>query len=427
MGLGRLGGGEGVARFFSEVGAQVTVTDLKSEEELRQTIRRLKDLPIKYILGGHRAEDFQKQELVIRNPDVSRDSQFLAIARASKIPVEMDESLFLKLCPVPVIGVTGTRGKTTTTTLIGKMLEEAGYHTLLGGNLPGIATLSLLRQVTPKTKIVLELSSWQLQSLDENKLSPHIAVMTNIYPDHLNRYKNMEDYIADKKAIFKYQKEDDFLILNRENEITYGFAALTKSKVVWFKKSDWSQDWPLKIPGDHNRENAAAARAVGKILGIDDPVIRRAVGNFGGVPHRLEVVREFNGATYINDSTSTTPIAGIMALRAYSGRPIILIAGGNSKNLDLTEFAKEIVKRVKAVVLLEGTATSELESGIRGQESGMKILGKFNNFKEAVSVARNFAKPGDVVLLSPGCTSFGMFKNEFDRGEQFRKIVLSLK
>lgn len=426
MGLGRLGGGEGVARFFAEEGACVTATDLKEEKELREPLERLKGLPITYVLGKHRKEDFQKQDLVIRNPDVPRESEFLEIARENKIPIEMDESLFLKLCPVPVIGVTGTRGKTTTTTLIGEILKEGGYQTLLGGNLPGVATISLLRQITPQTKVVLELSSWQLQSLAQSKISPHIALITNIYPDHLNRYKDMDDYIADKKLIFAYQTEKDFLVLNQSDKIVKSFTFQAKAKIIWFKKGDWRPNWFLKIPGEHNRENASAALAVGKLLKVHEEIIKKAVGNFSGLPHRLEIVRQLGGVTYIDDSSSTTPIAGIMALRAHAGKPIILLAGGNSKKLDLSEFAQETSKRVKAVVLLEGTATGELESGIRNYESGIKILGRFSDFKEAILVAKNVAEPGDIVLLSPGCTSFAMFKNEFDRGEKFKKIVKSL-
>lgn len=426
MGLGHLGGGEGVARFFAEEGASVTVTDLKNEEELKETVLRLNGLPLGYVLGEHRREDFQNQDLIIRNPDVPRDSEFLKIAQVHEIPVEMDESLFLRLCPVPVIGVTGTRGKTTTTHLIGEILKGAGYHTLLGGNIPGVATLSLLRQITPRTKVVLELSSWQLQGLGEDKISPHIAVVTNIYPDHLNRYKNMEEYIADKKSIFEYQKGKDFLVLNQDDQIVKDFAKFTKSKIVWFKKDNWPKDWLLKIPGRHNRANASAALAVGRLLKIDDEITKKAVGNFKGLPHRLEIIRQLDGVTYVSDSTSTTPVAGIAALKVYEGKPIILIASGNSKNLDLSEFAAEIAKLVKAVVLLEGTATDELEAKLRGQSPRLKILGRFGEFNEAILAAKSVAKAGDVILLSPGCTSFRMFKNEFDRGEQFRKIIQAL-
>lgn len=429
MGLGILGGGAGLAKFLAELGAKVTVTDLKTETQLAPSLEKLRGLPIRYVLGKHQKKDFLESDLIIRNPDVSLDNKFLKLAQKKNISVVMDESLFLKLCPVSVIGVTGTRGKTTTTILIGEILKKANFPVLLGGNLPGVATLSLLPQITPQTKVVLELSSWQLQGLAWEKVSPHTAVITNIYPDHLNRYKSMADYIADKKIIFKYQKRDDFLILNKENEIVESLAAEAPSKIFWFKKADWPQSWPLKIPGAHNRENAAAAMTVGRLLKIDDKVIKEAVGNFPGVPHRLEVIRKINGVTFVNDTTATMPEAAIAALRAYAGQPIILICGGNSKNLDLTNFAKEIVKRVKAVVLLEGTATDELEKAIK-QYSNLAIndliLGRFNNLPQAVLVARKVTNSGDIVLLSPGCTSFGMFKNEFDRGEQFRQIVKSL-
>lgn len=426
MGLGVLGGGAGLARFFVELGAKVMVTDLKSEMDLAVSLESLKGLPITYVLGRHEEKDFLESDLIIRNPDVSKDSPYLKIAREAGVPVEMDESLFLQLCPVPVIGVTGTRGKTTTTTLIGEVLKKAGYPTLLGGNLQGIATLSLLSKITPKSRVVLELSSWQLQSFEWDKIASHIAVVTNIYPDHLNRYQSMDDYIADKKLIFKYQNSDDFLVLNKENEITRSFANKAKARVVWFKKDDWPKEWILKIPGDHNRENAAAALAVAQILGIDKEIVKEAVCSFGGVPHRIETIRELGGVTFINDTAATMPVAGIAALRAFNGKPIILICGGNTKKLDLTDFAKEITQKAKAVVLLEGTATDELQSSIINYKSSIKILGRFNDFKSAILTTKMAAKPGDVILLSPGCTSFGMFKNEFDRGEQFKRIVNQL-
>jgi len=442
MGLGLQGGGAGVARFFAEHGAKVTVTDLKTQKELASSLANLSDLSIKYVLGRHREEDFKNADLVIRNPDVSPDSPYLELARKSGVSVEMDESLFLRLCPNKknIIGVTGTRGKTTTTNLIGAILKEAGFHTLLGGNLRGVATLSLLDKIMPDSKVVLELSSWQLQGLDWDKISPHISVITNIYPDHLNRYKSMKDYIADKKIIFKYQNKNDFLVLNAENEITKSFAEEAKSKIIWFSLGAKLIHLPggilesFKLKGEHNLENLAAAYQMAKILRIDDKIIKEAVADFEGVPFRLEEVRVIDGVSFVNDTTSTMPVATIMALKAYEGRPIILIAGGASKNLDMSQMAKEIVERVKAVVFLEGSATDGLISQIKNRISHLpkgqkkvKILGRFNNFNQAVTTARNISEPGDVVLLSPGCASFGMFKNEYDRGEQFNAIVSKFK
>ncbi|MCL5095112.1 MAG: UDP-N-acetylmuramoyl-L-alanine--D-glutamate ligase [Patescibacteria group bacterium] len=430
MGLGIQGGGVGVARFFAEKGAKVKVTDLKTAKELKTSLDLLRDLPITYILGKHREEDFINSDLVIRNPDVSKDSPSLAVARKHHVPVEMDESLFFKLCPhrKNIIGVTGTRGKTTTTHLIGKILEASGYKTLLGGNLRGVATLSLLDKMTPQTKVVLELSSWQLQGLDEDKISPHLAVLTNIYPDHLNRYQNMEAYLQDKKIIFKYQEENDFLVLNFENKTCLDLAREAKSKRVFFKKSDLPKSLvsQLKLKGEHNLENVAAAYQVAKVLEIDQRITEKALMGFPGVPFRLEEIRSLGGVTFVNDTTSTTPIATIKALKAYQDKKIILLAGGSSKNLDLKELAGEISRRAKAVIFLEGTATDELLSEVKRQKSKIKILGKFDDLQKAVIQAKMTAEPGDYVILSPGCASFGMFKNEFDRGEQFNHVVFSI-
>ncbi len=426
MGLGLQGGGAGVARFFVNKGAKVTVTDLKTEKELTYSLSLLCGLPITFVLGKHREEDFVKTDLIIRNPDVPQDSPYLSLAREHRVSLEMDESLFLRLCPnrENIIGITGTRGKTTTTHLIGEILKMAGFKTLLGGNLRGVATLSLLDEITPESKVVLELSSWQLQGLDWDKLSPHIALITNIYPDHLNRYKNMEDYINDKKIIFKYQKESDLLVLNEDNALTKSLSALAKSKIIWFKKTDLplSIIKVFRLRGEHNRENLTAAYNLVKIFNVEDEVIRKAVGGFNGVSFRLEEVGEIGGVTYVNDTTSTTPVASIMAMRAYEGKPIILIVGGASKNLDYADLGQEISQRTKAVVLLEGTATPEVEAAILKKEL---ILGKFSDLKQAVLSAKAVASPGDVIILSPGCASFGMFKNEYERGEKFNDVVFS--
>ncbi len=430
MGLGIQGGGVGVARFFAEKGSKVKVTDLKTEKELKTSIDLLNDLPITYVLGEHREEDFINADLIIRNPDVLKNSSYLAVARKHHVPVEMDESLFFKLCPYRenIIGVTGTRGKTTTTHLIGEILEASGYKTLLGGNLRGVATLSLLDKMTPQTKVVLELSSWQLQGLDEDKISPHVAVLTNIYPDHLNRYQKMEAYLQDKKIIFKYQNKNDFLVLNFENKRCFDLAREARSKIVFFKKGDLPQSLisQLKLKGEHNLENVAAAYQVAKILRIDKKIVEKALTGFPGIPFRLEEIRMIDGVTFINDTTSTTPIATIKALKAYTGKKIILLAGGSSKNLDLKELAREISQRTKAVIFLEGTATDELLSEVSRQKSKIKILGKFDDLQKAVIQAKKTAEPGDYVILSPGCASFGMFKNEFDRGEQFNHAVFSI-
>jgi UDP-N-acetylmuramoylalanine--D-glutamate ligase len=226
MGLGTLGGGVGTARFFAKKGARVVVTDLKSREELKTSVEELSQYPIEYILGNHREEDFIKADLIIKNPSVPSSSPFIELARKNNIRVEMAESLFMELSPTKnIIGVTGTRGKSTTSQMIYEIIKTAGRKVVLGGNVKGIATLELLGAIDDSYYVVLELSSWMLEGFGWNKVSPWISVITNIYPDHLNRYKGMDEYINDKKNIYKFQKKDDILILNKDDKTSQNFAS----------------------------------------------------------------------------------------------------------------------------------------------------------------------------------------------------------
>ncbi|MFH0779504.1 MAG: UDP-N-acetylmuramoyl-L-alanine--D-glutamate ligase [Parcubacteria group bacterium] len=428
LGLGLLGRGIKDAIFFAEAGAEVTVTDMKNEVQLQDAIARLKKYPIKYSLGGHKNEDILNADLIIRNAGVPRSSPFLKLAADKKIPVEMDESLFARYCPCPIVGVTGTRGKSTTTVLIGKILknrETAKRKIYVSGNLQGEATLPLIGKVRKEDIVVLELSSWQLQGFAADKISPRVAVFTNVFPDHLNSYADLEEYIADKKYIFQFQKKSDWCVLNAENSATKKMARKIRSRVVLFSKNDIPENWHLKLKGEHNRENAAAAKAVGRIFKVPEDAIRKTISEFAGLEHRLEFVKKINSVAFVNDTTSTTPVAGEKALDSIEG-PVIISAGGATKNLDLGGFAKAIAEKAKAVVLLEGTATDELEEKIRNSGGGKLLVGRFGNFQEAIERAYRLSLPGDTVLLSPGCASFGMFANEFDRGEQFKKIVNNL-
>lgn len=429
LGLGLLGRGIKDATFFAEQGANVTVTDLKTTEQLKDSIEQLKNYKINFTLGGHKDEDILKADLIIRGAAVPMTSPFVKLALKHKIPVEMDESFFARYCPCPIIGITGTRGKSTTTVLISEILKQNWQNdkrkVYASGNLQGEATLPLLNKVTKDDLVVLELSSWQLQGWGQNKISPHVAVFTNIYPDHLNYYKSMVHYINDKKNIFKYQKAEDYCVINSEQAETKKMATAIKSKKILFAPSNIPSGWKLRIIGSHNLENAAAAMAVGKIFGLTDEQMQKTICEFPGLEHRLEFVRDINGITFINDTTSTTPIAGVHALKAVTP-PIVLIAGGASKNLKLTPFAKNICEKVKAVILLEGTATNDLANEIEKQNCQHLIVGRFNNFEEAIRRAFSISLPGDTILLSPGCASFGMFINEFDRGNQFKKIINKL-
>jgi len=430
LGLGLLGRGIKDAIFFAERGADVTVTDLKTKEQLKSAIEQLCPYAIKYSLGGHKNEDILAADLIIRNAGIPKKSPYLKLAAKHKIAVDMDESLFAEYCPCPIIGITGTRGKSTTTTLIGHMLrgvfENARRKVYLAGNLQGEATLPLIDKVTKNDMVGLELSSWQLQGFGAKKISPHIAVFTNVFPDHLNSYKTMRDYIEDKKLIFAFQKKTDYCVINGENNYTRNIRKEIRSRVISFYKTDVPKSWRPKLLGEHNLENIAAAIAVGKVLGFKKEQLRESLCEFTGLEHRLEFVTKVNEIAFINDTTSTTPIAGIMALSAVNP-PIILLAGGATKNLNLTEFAKNIAKKVKAVILLEGSATDELQKKISKCGGGNLMAGRFDNFEAAIKHAYNISLPGDTVLLSPGCASFGLFVNEFDRGRQFKKIVKLLR
>lgn len=427
VGLGLQGRGLGDAKFLAEIGAKVTVTDLKDEAALKPSLVQLAGLPITYVLGEHRGEDFRQAGIVVRNADVPLNSPFLAIAKKAGAQIVMDESLFVQYAPVKVIGVTGTRGKTTTATLIHEILKKTGKRAFLAGNILGKATLPLLKQVRTGDFVVMELSSWQLQGFEDLKFSPPIAVITSIFPDHLNRYSSMKEYEADKKIIFKYQKTGEILILNQSQDVCRELAAEAKnSRVVWFQAADIPKNWQLKIPGEHNRSNLAAALKVAQQLGISKEIVQQVAESFSGVEYRLQLIKEIDGVQFVNDTTSTTPAALEAALKSFK-KPIILITGGNSKNLPLDSVAQEVALRTKKVVLLEGTATADFAAKLKTLGVKDKIVGPFDNFAQAIEKAYQLAQPGEIVLLSPGFSSFGMFANEFDRGQQFNDLVTKLK
>ncbi|NQT49091.1 UDP-N-acetylmuramoyl-L-alanine--D-glutamate ligase [Candidatus Kuenenbacteria bacterium] len=430
LGLGLLGRGLKDAIFFAEREAKVTVTDLKTEDQLKTSVDKLKKYPnIKFSLGGHKKQDILKADLIIRNAGVPIDSEWLKFARKHKKKIDMDESLFAEYCPCPIIGITGTRGKSTTTTLLGQILKDVWETTsrrvYIAGNLQGEATLPLIDKVTKNDLVVLELSSWQLQGFGWKKISPHIAVFTNIFPDHLNYYKSMRSYINDKKLIFKFQKKNDYCIINNENNYTKKIQTEIKSKMVPFFKGQVPTSWKLNVQGDHNLENIAAALNVCKALKISKKKARKSIESFSGVEHRMEIIKKINNITFVNDTTSTTPTSTEAALESIDS-PVVLIAGGASKSINLSPLAKTITKNVKVVILLEGSATDELEQKIIRNKGENVIAGRFDNFAKAVERAYSLSLPGDTVLLSPGCASFGMFINEFDRGDQFKKIVNQL-
>lgn len=425
MGLGLLGRGIGVAKFLAECGTDLLITDLKSSKELKSSLDKLKRFKnIKYVLGGHQLSDFKNCDLVIKAAGVPFDSPYLKEAKKNNIPVEMDASLFAKLSSSKIIGITGTRGKSTVTNLIHHVLKRAKQRIFLGGNIKGLATLPFLKKVKKGDLVVLELDSWQLQGFDDLKISPQIVVFTNFLPDHLNYYRNsMTRYFNDKAGIFKYQKEEDYLILSKQSqqEIKKRFRGKIKSRILSVDKNDLPKNLKTNLLGEHNLINLALANKALKVLGLKESEIREGIETYQGEPGRLEFIKEIKKVKYYNDTNGTTPDAVIAALNALSkNKNIILIAGGSDKGLDYQKMVNQVKQKTKALILIKGTATDKIIKLIPKEFTSWQIV---LSMKEAVKKARLFSQKGDIILLSPGAASFGVFKNEYDRGEQFVKEI----
>jgi UDP-N-acetylmuramoylalanine--D-glutamate ligase len=426
MGLGLLGRGLGDVRYMASCGAELIVTDLKPVEALVISLEALKDYPsITYVLGEHRLEDFRGRDLILKAAGVPLDSPYIEEARAAGIPIKMSASLFAELAGIPVIGITGTRGKSTTTYMLHSILEEAGKNVLLGGNIRGVSTLELLPRVQSDSIALFELDSWQLQGFAEAGISPNISIFTTFFPDHLNYYHNdLDVYLHDKAAIFVNQKPDDILVLGSQcaGIIQEKYQPFIRSKFFIVGESALPSEVKLKIPGAHNRYDAALAFYAAKTLGITQQNSISALEKFEGVEGRLQLVRTVDGVEYYNDSNSTTPEAGIVALTSlgehHKGR-IVLIMGGADKSLAMDALLVAIPEYTKRIVLLEGTGTDR----IRGSLPHAEVYG---NLAMAFEAARAHVVSGDVLLFSPSFASFGMFANEYDRGDQFSALVRAL-
>ena len=429
LGLGLLGKRLGDVQFLSRMGAFVTVTDLKTAKELKPSIDALKGYKnITFVLGEHRFEDFENKDFILKGQGTPLDSVYIEHARKHGIPIEMDESLFMKLAPkITLVGITGTRGKTTTTELIYHILKKAKKRVHLGGNIKGTAALPLLTKIKKGDVVVFELSSWQLQGFGESQLSPHISVFTSFMPDHMNYYKNdLGAYFNDKAQIFRHHTAKDVLIVP-PSMLPY----LAKEKipnVLVARFETIPKNWKILIPGEHNRANIACAVEVAKRLHVPATAIKRGVESFKGVPGRLEFVRAYKGVKIYNDTCATTPeasVAGLAALAPLSlGGKVILLAGGTDKTLDPQPFADAVAQFAKRTVLLSGTGTEKLKPML--QKNATSFI-EVKNLKAGLKDAMKDAQKGDIILFSPGFASFGMFKNEYDRGDQFVQIVKGLK
>ena len=447
MGLGLNGGGLASARYFVRHGARVTVTDLRDGDKLQDSMDRLSGLPVRYVLGRHEEQDFTETDLVIKNPAVPPASPFLDAARSRGIPVETDLSVFLSTAKNPIIGVTGSKGKSTTASAIAFGLGRVDPGAILAGNIT-VSPLDFVDGIDPRSPVVLELSSWQLGDLrGRGILAPAISAFTTILPDHLDRYAGMGDYIADKKVLFQEQTRDQKAVFNLDDPWQREFPRETKAQPFFYSGSDLPDGlrgaWLTReqgmarlssggdertilagrrLAGTHNAVNLLCAGLVLQIYGVKAEVVRKALGEFPGIEHRLELFAEWNGVRFYNDSASTVPQATVQAIQSIDG-PLVLIMGGTDKNIDFSPLAPA-VRSPRAIVLLDGTATVKIRFLLDAE--GVSYEGPFTDFARAVKVAIERAageREPAAVLFSPGCTSFGMFRNEFDRGARFKETV----
>lgn len=469
MGLGRYkqGSGLGAAKWLIRHGAQTIITDLKDETELEESMELVMEWYHKYremypertiyaplfVLGEHREEDFTDVDCVVQNPGVPSESEFIEAAKQSGVSIESDVSLFFRYSPYPIVAVTGTKGKTTTTKMIGTMFESQDDRTIVAGNIK-VSPLEYLDELLVRgeeTLVVLELSSWMLESLpgafEDIGKGPDIAVLTNVYPDHLKRYDSYEDYIHSKEIIFLSQDADQYTVLNYDHETVRAMESKVRGRLFWCSKTAMEHDGcfikdgvitfrrdgkeeqivpvsEVGLQGEHNMENVLTSICAARLRNIDLDVIRNVTRDFKGVSDRQELVREVDEITYINDTTATQPDSVIAALKRFGeDADVILIAGGADKGSNYDGLAQEIVKTCKHVILFEGEASKIISEKVG---SAVKKHDKILSMKDAVLLAKSLASSGDIILLSPGADGSNMFQNEFDRGEQFREEVRNL-
>ena len=407
--VGAARSGVALALHLTAEGEAVRLADRKPSSELLSTIAQLPP-GVDLRVGGYDERVLDGVDVVYASPGVPWDSELLNQARAKGIPVSSEIDLFLRRCKGTVVGITGTNGKTTTTALTGVVLEAGRRPVVVGGNI-GDTVLDRLAEITPEHWVVLELSSFQLESVEHPHL--HVAVILNITPDHLDRHGTLAQYV-DLKA--RAIEDADYALLNSRDPTVSALSTRAAGKVVWFDQHEPLP--PMPLPGRHNMENALAAAAVGHIAGLSDDAINEAIRGFKGVEHRLELVGEWAGVRWYNDSKATNPDAGRVALSAFPGAPVILIAGGYGSGFDLREWVQDVLANTEAVILI-GASAGELAEALRVHP---KVI-RADTLEQAVSIAAGMARQGSVVLLSPAYKSYDMFKDFEDRGNQFKELV----
>ena len=452
MGLGRFGGGLDAAQFACRAGAKLTVTDLANAAQLSDSITQLQEFPhIEFHLGAHNASDFEQADIVIVNPAVPPDNEFVQVAGEHNKFVTSQMNIFFELCPATIIGITGANGKSTTAALTAHLLRTASPNSMghkspvtshetvrLSGNIGNEPLLTILDEIAPDDLVVLELSSFQIEQLAQIQKAPHVALLTNLTPNHLDRYGTFEAYCAAKENIFTFQETDctppAVSIFNAEDKIaSEWFDKYSKDQgrvCIRFSADDVGDDIrsQFRLPGRANLSNLAAALAVARHFGVDDESVKTSLPEFKPLPHRLELVAEINGVRWYNDSKATTPEGAITALEAFD-EPEIIIAGGYDKHIPFDDLAESIARRAKAAILMGQTAQKiadaisqrNMQCAIRNTQ--IEVV---DSLAQAVQSAQRIAAPGDVVLLSPACASYDMFDNFEHRGREFTILVRQL-
>jgi len=430
--------------YLYEKQADVTIFDDREEEKIDSNlINKVKQYGFRYFLGNRNLENLQGFDLIFRSPSCLPTKQELVAEKSRGAIVTTEIEQLMKMAPCKIIGITGSDGKTTTTSLTYEIIKNAGYNVHLGGNI-GIPLFTRLKEIKPEDIIVLELSSFQLMEME---VSPEIAAITNITPNHLNIHKDYDEYIEAKKNIFKKQNESEIVVLNEDNMLTRACKNEVPGKAIMFSSTQKLDNGyivedgivkkcedgirrhivntaDLKLKGIHNFQNVCTALALTETLvDIDNAV--ETIKAFSGVSHRLELVRTIDGVEWYNDSASTSPTRGISALNSFNNKEIILIAGGADKNLDYTPLGKPIVDKVKKLILIGQTAPKiydavKTELELQNKELDIHMC---ETFMQSLELAKRLAKPGQVVLFSPASTSFDMFKDMYDRGDQFKAAV----
>jgi len=465
MGLGRFGGGVDVAEFATKAGAKVIVSDLAPAEQLSDSLSKLKEFPdIEFHLGSHDPADFKQADIIIANPAVPGDNEFLELARRYNKFVTSQINIFFELCPAQIIGITGANGKSTTAALTAHLLRSASderramsderkqktedrsrassiehressiENVWLSGNIGNQPLLTAIERINPDDLVVLELSSFQLEQLAQIQKAPKISLLTNLTPNHLDRYGTFANYCTAKENIFKFQNLNDnypaVSIFNAEDKIAAEwFEKYSRDAgriCIRFSTDDVSKEIRdrFTLPGQANLSNLAAAIAIAKYFGVDDESIKNSLPKFKALPHRLELVEEINGVSWYNDSIATTPQSAIAALEAFD-QPKIIIAGGYDKNLPFDELGQKIATNAKAAILMGQTAP-KIADAIKTSPKNQTRIELVDSLAEPVQLAARLAVNGDVVLLSPACASYDMFDNFQHRGQRFCQIVRAL-